>query len=415
MRLGLPVLILAIAVGGFFWLRTTRPALPPAEVAEKAWRVSVQTVTPGRQVPNLLLYGTVEAPREAELRAAVAAEVIAVKAAEGEPVVAGQLLARLDERDIVLSERQRAADVAEIQALIDSERQRYQSDLAALEREKTMLALDQKAVDRAADLSRRKVGSESLLDEARLTLQRQALSLNARQLAVDDHPARLAQLQARLARAEALLDQARLDRERTRVESPVSGRITQVPIAPGDRVRVGDLLVELYADDELEIRAQIPYRYLPAVRAALERGETLTATSVVDSQSVTAELARLSGEAARAAGGVDALFRITQGAQGVVPGRLSPLLLALPAQPQTVALPATALYGLDRIYRLEEGRMAGLTVERVGERRAPDGTTQVLVRSPALQAGDRIITTQLPNAVTGLKVTLAEVSADLPL
>jgi hypothetical protein len=66
------------------------------------------------------------------------------------------------------------------------------------------------------------------------------------------------------------------------------------------------------------------------------------------------------------------------------------------------------MYGLDRIYRLEDGRMTALTVERVGEQRTAAGQTQVLARSPDLQAGDRVITTQLPNAITGLKVEVKE-------
>jgi hypothetical protein len=66
---------------------------------------------------------------------------------------------------------------------------------------------------------------------------------------------------------------------------------------------------------------------------------------------------------------------------------------------------------LDRIYRLDEGRMTALDVERIGEYRGPDGSVQVLVRSAALRAGDQIVTTQLPNAVNGLKVEVMESSS----
>lgn len=410
-RLGVPVLILTLAVGGFAALRATQPATDPVQVEEKAWLVNVLEVTPGFNTPQLLLYGTVEAPRQAGLSAAVAADVGQVLVAEGQLVARGQPLVILDDRDIELTLRQRLADVAESEAMIDSERRRYKSDLQALERERAMLALDKKAVERAENLNRRQLGSESLLDEARLALERQALAVNDKQLAVEDHAARLAQLQARLARAEALRDQARLDRERTQTIAPFTGRIAKVPVAPGDRVRVGDLLVELYATNELEIRAQVPFRYLSSVRTALETGTTLTANAIVDNYTLQAELSRLSGEANRAVGGVDALFHIVQGAEGAVPGRLLPLVLTLPPEAQTVELPFNAIYGLDHIYRLTEGRMAALQVERIGERRNSDGNVRVLVRSPALEAGDKIIVTQLPNAVTGLKVKVADIES----
>lgn len=84
------------------------------------------------------------------------------------------------------------------------------------------------------------------------------------------------------------------------------------------------------------------------------------------------------------------------------------LRVELPPEENVVALPFEALYGLDHIYRLADGRMAALTVERVGERREVEGQTRVLVRNPELVAGDRVITTQLPNAITGLKVTVDE-------
>lgn len=408
MRLGLPVFILALAMGGFALLWVTRSPTLPIPVEEKAWWVSVVEIAPGRYAPDLLLYGTVETPRRANLRAAVTADVAAVPAAEGQQVSAGEPLVLLDDRELELILRQRLADLAEIEALIDSERQRHRSDLAALKREQILLDLAETEVTRAEDLYRRKLGSQSLLDEARQALERQALSLNARQLAVEEHPARLAQLEARRARAIALKDQAELDLQRTRITAPFSGRIIRVPVAPGDRVRAGDLLIEAYPIATLEIRAQIPFPHLSAVRTALTQGTDLTATGQVDDCPLQAVLDRLGGEISEASGGVEALFRIQKGAACLVPGRLLPLLVSLPAQDGLVQLPFEALYGLERVYRLEDGRMIAVKVKRIGEHRASDGTMHVLVKSPQLQKGDRIISTQLPNAVTGLKVVVAD-------
>ena len=405
MRVALPLLILAAAVTIFMMLRATRPEAAPIQIQERAWRVNVESVEPGRYAPDLVLYGTVEAPRRADLSAAVTADVLQVLTAEGRIVKADDTLVVLDDRDVYISLRQRLADLAEIEAMIDSEHNRYESDLLALEKEETMLELDRKALTRATDLSRRNLGSRSLEDEARLALERQALAVNTRQQAVDDHPTRLAQLEARRARAEALLDQARLDYQRTRIKAPFSGRVARVPVAVGDRVRVGDLLVDLYATDDLEIRAQTPFRYLPQIRASLEQNTPLAASAHVDGRMVQARLDRLSGETA-SGGGLDALFTIERGSELLVPGRLLSLIVELPPQEGAVALPFGALYGLNRIYRLQDGRMAGLAVERIGERRDAEDEVRVLVRSPQIKAGDQIITTQLPNAVEGLKVTV---------
>jgi hypothetical protein len=84
------------------------------------------------------------------------------------------------------------------------------------------------------------------------------------------------------------------------------------------------------------------------------------------------------------------------------------LSVNLPVVHDSVALPYEAVYGTDRIYRLEGERMRTLQVERVGEQRSLDGSTRVLVRSPELQPGDKIVITQLPNAMDGLRVRVAE-------
>ncbi|MCB1825637.1 MAG: biotin/lipoyl-binding protein [Candidatus Competibacteraceae bacterium] len=404
----LPLALLGLAVAGFLLLKATRAVTPPVAAQEKSWRVSAIEITPSRLTPNLLLYGTVEAPLEAEIKAAVTADVAQVAVREGQTVVAGDTLVTLDERDLILSLRQREADLKESEAQIASEQARHAANLKALQREKTLLELAERAVTRSQNLNSRQLTSQSTLDEARQAVEKQALALNTRQLEVDDHAARLAQLQAHRARAEALRDQARLDRSRALVTAPFAGRVTRIPIAPGDRARPGDLLLALYPVGDLEIRAQIPFRHLPATRAALAANRPLRATATVDGHPVMAVLDRLGGETGQNSGGMDALFRVSEGADVLAPGRVLTLLLDLPPEEGVVALPFEALYGLDRIYRLVDGRMAALAVERIGERRELDGQARVLVRSPELAAGDRIVTTQLPNAITGLKVTVSE-------
>jgi multidrug efflux pump subunit AcrA (membrane-fusion protein) len=403
----LPIVLLGLAVAGFLLLRATRPVTPPVAAPEPAWRVQAVEIRPGRVAPHLWLYGTVEAPRQIELEAAVAAEVAQVPIREGQTVAAGATLAALDDRDLALILSQREAELRDLDAQIASEQARHIVQRDALRREQALLALAERALERARDLQRRNMASEAALDEARQVLERQALAVETRQLEVSDHPARLAQLQARRARAEALRDQARLDRERAIVTAPFPGLVTRVRVAPGDRVRIGDPLLALYPVADLELRAQIPFRHLPALRAALA-ADAPVATALVDGQPVQAVLERLGGQTDPGRGGLDALLRVTAGADVLAPGRVVALTLDLPPEDGVVALPFEALYGLNRVYRLDEGRLAAVAVEWVGERHEAEGRTVVLVRGPELRAGDRIVTTQLPNAVTGLKVTVVE-------
>ncbi len=408
LKIVLPVLILVLASAGFALLKATRAVTSPVIPQERSWRVSTVTVNPGRYTPNVLLYGIVEAPNTAALKAAITADITQVSVKEGQTVAAGDLLVKLDDRDIALGLRQREADLRETKAQIRSEQIRHAANRAALKRELNLLALARRTLTRNQNLNRKQLASEFALDTARQAVEKQALAVETRQVEVDNHPARLAQLKAHQTRVEALRDQARLDQSRTQINAPFSGRITTVAVTVGDRVRTGDLLLRMYPLVGLEVRAQIPFHYLAAVRRALAAKQQLAAFATLDGQTVPMMLDRLGGETGERSGGLDALFYIRDNAAMPAPGRVLSLVLDLPPVDEVVALPFEALYGLNRIYRLDNDRMKALTVQRIGERREANGTHQVLIRSPDLRAGDRIISTQLPNAITGLKVSVVE-------
>ena len=236
------------------------------------------------------------------------------------------------------------------------------------------------------------------------------LVLEQRKLAIDEHRSRRKQIEARLARARAQQSQAILDLERTRVYPPFGGRITEVFVSPGDRVRAGDRLLAMFDTQMLELRAQIPLRYLPVVRAALERGEALRARAVVDGQEVRAVLHRLTAQVGRGSGGADGLFRVTEGNTWLQLGRTVEFVLDLPAVQGAVAAPHEALYGTDRVYVLDGERMKSVEVERLGETHPEDGVGRVILRSPDLDSSARLIVTHLPNAIDGLKVKVAAAS-----
>jgi len=403
LRILLPVLLLAAGVLVYKTLQASRPQSVAVSPVEKVWTVRTLPAQLASHQPVLTLYGRVESPRMTRLTAAVTAFVQQVYHDEGQPVRQGALLIQLDPRDSQLQVQQREADLAAIEAQINAEHIRYQADQSALKIETRLLALARKAVKRFENLARRKVGSEEQLDDARRNLQQQALALNSRQQALNDHPNRLAQLNATRQRRQAELDSARLDLQRTRINAPFNGRIAALQAVPGDRVRSGDPLLSLYNPARLEIRAQVPDRILPAIRSALNTPSLLSASARLGERQISLRLDRLASEVDGGRAGVDALFTV-QEPQQLEPGRALPLQLQLPAQHNVIALPPQALYGQSRIYRITEGRLDGLQVERIGNTTSQNGDTRILVRSPQLQPDDTIVITQLPNAISGLKV-----------
>ena len=406
-RIALPLLILAAGAGGMTALVKSKPERETLSVEERSWPVAVTTIRPGTATPQLPLFALVDSPRVTHLSAAVTADVEAVDVLEGQPVGRADRLLALDNREIRLVLAQRDAEMAGFEADMEHERLRHRNNLAALKHEEALLELARREVARARDLAERNVGSQASLDQARRDEERQMLAVEQRRLAIREHDSRRKQIEARIARATAQQSQATLDLERTRVYPPFAGRITEVFVSPGDRVRAGDRLVSMFDSDMVELRAQVPLRHLPVVRAALDRDERLSARALVDGFEVRAALHRLAARVDRGSGGADGLFRVTQGSGRLQLGRTVELVLDLPAVEGAVTAPRESLYGTDRVFVLDGERMRSVKVERLGETRTGDGASRVILRSPELQPDDRLIVTHLPNAIDGLKVMVA--------
>jgi hypothetical protein len=104
-------------------------------------------------------------------------------------------------------------------------------------------------------------------------------------------------------------------------------------------------------------------------------------------------------------GGVDGLFSLVKDQPSTLAlGTFIELSLSLGTQDNVIVMPFNALYGLNRVYRLNDGYLEAVKISRVGEYEDSDGQTQLLIRGDNLNEGDRIVSTQLPNAITGLRV-----------
>lgn len=398
----LPVVLIAVTAWLVMRLFADQPQVQVEPSAERIW--PVETIPVARQPHQsvLNLRGFVEAPQSAQLRAAVAADVVETRVREGGRVETGEQLVRLDATELELTVRQREADLADLEARLSLEQQRVASDRESLGIEEELLALTRSELLRVQNLATEEYSSQADVDRVRASLQQQVLAVNARRLAVAGADARLAQARAAIARAEALLAQARLDRDRALIRAPFAGRVASVAVAPGDRVTPGVELLRLYDADSLEIRAPVLRAHLPRVRAALAE-QALPGTARVDGQTFAVSLTRLGGESAPGRGGIDALLSV-EGPVDLVPGRFAEVELRLPVDAPAVLLPYESLYQTDRVFRIVEGRLESVPVRRLGEAPLSDGRRGVLIDSDRLQPGDLVVATQLPQAIDGLRV-----------
>lgn len=400
-----PVLILALGVAGFAALVATRPESPVVSPTERSWRVEVQTLSPGTHQPVLPLYGQVVAPSQVAVTAALAGRIATRPVADGQAVQAGELLVALDPADVDPVLAQARARVADLEAQVRSETIRFANDQQALKSEQAMRDNARRQRERLESLVKRQLASRESVEASVDAEARAGLAVTTRQRAIDEHPARLASLNARLEEARATLAAAERDAQRARFTAPFDGRVTDVKVAVGDQVSRGTPLLSVYPTAGLELRARVPDVFRAELQAALDQGNTLEARA--REGDARFRLDRFAGSSDPS--GPEGIFTLMGDAGGLRPGTFVPVTLARPARENTVVIPFSALYGADTVYLMDQDdRMRRVQVQRIGEAVGAGGERQLLVAGDALTPGARLITTHLPNAMTGLKVTVAE-------
>jgi multidrug efflux pump subunit AcrA (membrane-fusion protein) len=400
----LPFVIILVTAVLLVIFKLLQPEPPVKAKEEKSWTVQTHRLLDGARSPQLELYGSVESPYTATITSIIDADVRSLEAYEGKNVTRGQLLILLDDTEAKLSLADKKSSIAELEALIISEKNRYKNDLAALELEKSLVALAEKKLAREEKTSKTNLTSQASLDAQKEALNSQKLALNSRNLSVTDHPARLAQLEARLSGSRALTQQAEIDLARATVTAPFDGIILKTMVSPGERVRPGEALLEMYATDRIELRAQLPQKFISIVRQSITQQQPFQATVKTDNGRRVVTLDRISGSIANNGHGIDALFIMDSDATDTVTiGDTLEMTLELPPVEDAFSVPVSSIYGTDRIYRVENERLVAIKVEKLGSQYR-DSRQFVLVRSDRLKAGDEIIITQLPLAVNGLKV-----------
>jgi HlyD family secretion protein len=398
----LPLVILLLAASAYAYMKATKPERIKPQPREKIWQVETMNVRLQSLSPVLTLYGEVETPSLLRSAAPGAGHIESVLVKPGDRVTKGQKLLLMDGRDFAAANLQARANVADIEAQLSELELQYKANQRKLEQEKRLLELSKQELQRVQRLKKNNLSSDSALNNAREMLAKQELSLIAIQLAVDSFGSSAKQLKARLSSARAKLAESDLAITRSEVTAPFDGFVSEVLVSSGDQVKQSEILLSLYEMDTLEIRARIPSSYQAEMARALDSQSALMAHADLSGDSITLQLSRLAGAATP--GGIDAYFRVVEGFERLRIGNLLKINLQRPQQNQVIAVPYSAIYGNNRIFILQQGRMKSRDVESVGQYDDETGKSWMLLRNKTIEAGAKIIITHLPNAVDGLKV-----------
>lgn len=392
-------LLILLAIG----VMVSGPSAAPLEPAERVWPVSVMTAEPAALHPLHRAWGRLESAQTAAIRSRVTAAVKTVPVMEGDWVEAGDVLVELEREDVMLQLQASRAARDRAAAALASARLEYELAMEMAVHHESRNAIAQEQLQRFRTLHERRMIPDAQFDDMRQQASEQAMALAQHRSYVADMPNLIARHEAELAEAEAVLQQARRDRDHASIVAPFSGRVLDVQVARGDRALAGDVLARVADYGQLRVRVSVPGETAGQLRQSLISAKTVTAVASAGGQEHRFVLDRLSASVRSGQSGVDTFFRAPADPALLI-GELYGLEIEMPAREDVIALPVHALYEGDRVYRVEGGRIQAVDVERMGDFEDEQGDYRVLVSSPAIRLGDRLMTTQLPMAISGLRV-----------
>tara|TARA_B100000959_G_scaffold88322_1_gene93637 strand:+ start:3692 stop:4981 length:1290 start_codon:yes stop_codon:yes gene_type:complete len=399
--LGLSILVIAIMLASFIFV--TRPKAAPRVIEEKAWLVSTIVSKPASVAPNLTVFGKVESRQVANLKTSIIAPVAEVFAYEGQWVNEGDLLVQLATKELDLALGLAKSEHEQQQAVLRSVKNDFDLATQLTQHYQDLKKISDAKLQRHLNLFSNKMVSDAIVDEVRQQASQQAIVLARHLSRINDFPNQIGRQQALVDQSKANLDKAYLDLAQAEIESPFSGRVLQTFVASGDRILPGVPVIQVADSDGMEVRASVSTGIGVQLRSHMKESATIKASGIIDDNEISFTLSRLSGDVKVGQSGLDAFFTPDQDDMLDI-GRVVSLSITLPEVHNVVILPMQSIYENHRIYRVEANRLVGINVEQVGDYVNEQDQYRLLVRSKELAEGDRIVTTQLPRAITGLLV-----------
>ena len=278
--------------------RAAGPQRPPVTiVTAKAERRSMPV--------RLDAIGTVQTLSAVTVRSRVESQIMEVGFKDGDYVKKGDLLFRLDSRQLETQIRQAEANVV---------------------RDKASLVSAEADLRRAEELAKREFATDQRLETAR---------------------AAAATLRASIRGGEAAVDGLKVQLTYYTISSPVSGRVGVAALKEGNIAKTGDSsgsLATINQIDPIYASFALPQRYLPEIREAMKAGTaTVLATQQGVTDSVEGKFAVIDNTVDATTGTIQMRAIFDNGAEALWPGALCQIRVILRVEPDALAVPREAI------------------------------------------------------------------------
>ena len=344
-----------------------KPGSTAPEVIEFS-ATDLLTVTATSIERTIPLTGTLKAVDQALVRAKVAGELTELNVREGMPVKRGDLIARIDPSDFQARVREREAIERSARAQLDQARR--------------------------------------TLENNRQLLTRNFISQSAFDNAQAGHDVAVANLDA----ATAQLAQVRKALADTAVRSPMTGKVAERFVQPGEKVSPDTRIVSIVDLSRMEIEALVPSSDIGSVRT----GQSVALNIEGIDGAREGKILRIAPSTAQGTRSVPVYIGLENRDSKVPAGLFVQGRLTIARREDAIVVPEAAVReaaGGSFVYVIEGERLVERPVTlgmRDASARAPNGSTGAAEVTSGLTAGERIVAVNLGTLRAG---SVARVSA----
>ena len=423
----------AIAIAGLLILILIvklQPAMKHDVQARPSVPVSFVQVETHSVKPQIIGYGTVKPDLDLQSKAEVSGRITYInpELKKGEIFAADTVLLKIDNKDYLLALKQSEADVLANQANLKEMELTIENNELELKLAKEKLKVRESEYARLSKLRKSGSVSQSKLDAERQNLLQQQQEVQQLINKQTTLPSDLEVMRAQLAIAEAKLERSQRDLQRTEIRLPFNGRISDVFVEVDQYVATGTQLFDASGLDKVVIHAQFPMDQFSLFARGFQRDkiqlENLQSFSnmktMLASLGLTAKVELASGQfgawdakVERFSDNLDPQSRtlgVTVSIEGnyrnIEPGSKPPLLEGMYMKVSLLGAPSEFVV-LPR-FVIRENQVLKVNaenkLERIKLQQIQAQGNLALVKN-TLQAGDKVITSDLFPAVPGMDLT----------
>ncbi len=406
------VAILAAAFAGFNFLKSSKPPVQPKQAKKVVYPVSslhtrLQTWQPVQQ-----LYGSLNVDKIQTLSAPAAGEMARISVQAGETISAGMVLFEMDQADFDITVATAKAQLASSTAQYKQNEAQLEHTRNQLKQQKAVLNVRKRQYERMKKLSQREVTSVEQFENVELSYLQQRLTVRNLEDSLITNKLQIEQSIAQIAANKASLNNALLLKKRSIYTADQEMLVVEVVAHERANLNRGSAIVRVLPLKDFEVTAALVHSQIKPILAALDAQKTIQAQLHYFDRKIRSRLSNIQGLGT--GGALFGVFKIDENAaenlRAMRPNVSMPISLQLPKIGDALGVPFSALYGRERVFTIEEGRLKSVPVEYLGvvEVSRKGGSELWALVRPLQAVGEQleILTTHLPIASNGVGVNV---------